>query len=274
MNYIKRKAYHNKYKLYKYGILKIVNGKTVKVDRLNTLLYEYMAVYKSQCDPYHIFDKDHDLIFQYIDLIKNQKKLPTDVLKPLFWQPNISIICDDPINSISYLSTTLERMYFRNVCIQLIGFPLLTGKFIDNLAEYLKGKKVLEIMSGCGSLSYFLEEKGIKCITTDNYSWEDRWNIIWKKPIKLDAVKAIEKYGKSVDYVLMSWAYMDDTAYRCLNAMRKVNPNLRMLYIGEGAGGATANDKFFEAAEENMNHLHNLGLISHYGIHDQIFEIK
>ena len=272
MNYIKRKAYHKKYKLYKYGILKIVNGKTVKVDRLNTLLYEYMAVYKSQCDPYHIFDKDHDLIFQYIDLIKNRKKLPTNIPKEFL---DMKYFNNDDINSmISNNRFNVEKMFFREVCIQLIGFPLLTGKFIDNLAEYLKGKKVLEIMSGCGSLSYFLEEKGIKSITTDNYSWEDRWNIIWKKPIKIDAVRAIEKYGKSVDYVLMSWAYMDDTAYRCLNAMRKVNPNLRMLYIGEEWGGCTANDKFFEAAEENMNHLHDLGLISHYGIHDQIFEIK
>ena len=42
---------------------------------------------------------------------------------------------------------------------------------------------------------------------------------------------------------------MDDNAYKCLMAMREVNPKCRMIYIGEDMGGCTANDKFFENAE-------------------------
>lgn len=223
---------------------------------LETLIKEY----RSASEDYNKnFDKAHDTVSQLIDLIKNKKRLPDSIpdelLKPA------------PTNSDVFI----PLIYFRRIYVNLIGFPMLTSSFINNLANYLKGKKVLEIMSGCGSLSYFLEEKGIECITTDNNLWGDKWSIMWKEPINIDAVNAIKKYGKDVDYIIMSWPMMDNTAFECLKTMRKVNPNLKMIYIGEGKGGCTADDSFFDLVDSEYKQEYlDLGFLSYFGIYDEI----
>ena len=56
--------------------------------------------------------------------------------------------------------------------------------------------------------------------------------------------------GGQTDLLLCSWPYRDDSCYQALLKMREVNPSMKMIYIGEPAGQATASDQFFDAMEE------------------------
>ena len=76
----------------------------------------------------------------------------------------------------------------------------------------------------------------------------------------------------------MSWAYMDDTAYECLQAMRKVNSECKMIVIGEPQGGCTANDLFFDSVELIEDPMIDIEVGRMYqrwfGIHDYIEIVK
>lgn len=147
----------------------------------------------------------------------------------------------------------INAMAFRDVFIMLQGFALISKNWIRELAKYLKDKKTLEIMSGTGCLAYALQEEGINIIATDNFSWRvNKWeqNDRYYCDIEdIDCVAAIEKYGKETDVIICSWPYMDSNIWRCLIKMREVNPKCTMVYIGEGPGGCTADDAFFDDAK-------------------------
>lgn len=158
------------------------------------------------------------------------------------------------------------------------GYPLVTWDWIDILVSFIGDSKCLEIMSGLGTISYALRQKNVDVICTDDCSWDDRWDDNkWTDVERKDAIEAIKEYGTSVDYIIMSWAYMDDTAYRCLQTMRETNPNCKMIVIGEGYGGCTADDDYFEnieVIENTMVHKMNDNYQNWMGIHDYIELVK
>lgn len=143
---------------------------------------------------------------------------------------------------------------FRNKIIKEQGYVFLSHNWLSELAIWIGKRKCLEVMSGGGALAYNLRKYGVDIISTDNYQFRKMkeegnlsWDFkIWEQAENLDCVNAIDKYGEQVDIVIMAWAYMDINAYRTLIKMREVNPNCLMIFIGEGYGGCTANDDFFE----------------------------
>ena len=170
----------------------------------------------------------------------------------------------------------------RDVVIENMGFILISQDWIDTLSEILKGKNCLEIMCGTGALTKCLKDKGVNIKATDNFSWGgvSNWNKdknYWTKIENIDCIDAIEKYGIDLDYIIMSWAYMDDTGYRALLKMREVNPNCKMIYIGESDGGCTADDNFFNEINiiqnEKINEINQL-YKSWEGIYDRFMLIN
>ena len=158
-------------------------------------------------------------------------------------------------------------LLLRDLIIREQGFAVVCKKWIKPLAEWIGKRKCLEVMAGCGSLSYALQQEGVSVIATDNFSWDGHasWNDVKKYFTdieNIDCVKAVEKYGKDIDIIIMSWAYMDDNAYEILIKMREVNHSAVMIVIGEGQGGCTANDDFFEEIniikDEKINYINCL----------------
>ncbi len=148
----------------------------------------------------------------------------------------------------------------RNKFIKYMGFLLLSKEWITALSRWIGNQSCLEVMSGTGALAYCLIKEGVSIIATDDYSREKTcgengvlWdnNRMWTHVENLDAIKAVEKYGKNVDVIIMSWPpYNDEIAVKVLWKMREFNPSCIMLYVGEGEGGCTANDEFFSVFEE------------------------
>lgn len=191
----------------------------------------------------------------------------------------------------SYIKKPLDMLYgdifsvegnyinWRDKYIENFGFPLYARNWIYPLAKWIGERPCLEVCCGTGHLSYFLSKFGVKIKATDNYSWSNKLHME-KTPIyveNLDAIDAVFKYGKDVKFVILSWPYMDDTAYNVLMTMRLVNPLCKMIYIGEGEGGCTANIKFFENAEFLDVKSFNAAVYNYrkwYGIYDFISLVK
>lgn len=138
----------------------------------------------------------------------------------------------------------------REDIIQEQGYAIITEEWINPLVDWIGNRKVLEVMSGCGSLAKALQDRGVDIVATDDFSWDGlcSWNTInnyWVEIENIDCLDALEKY-KDREILIMSWPYMDDTCLKVLKKMRQVNPSMLMIYIGEPKGGATACDEFFE----------------------------
>lgn len=157
---------------------------------------------------------------------------------------------------------------------QCSGYALIYDEWIKELATFIGSKKVLEVMSGTGALAATLRSHGVDIKCTDNRSWDvaqpDKCSP-WCEVEELDCIEAVNKYGADVDFILMSWPpYDEPQANQVLLEMRKVNPNCRLIYIGESYGGCTADDEFFSNAVEceypnisylNINWFHDDVLI-------------
>lgn len=179
----------------------------------------------------------------------------------------------------SYITDYINSYIWRTWYIKNVGYCLISLSWIEPLSKWIGNCKVLEVMSGSGALSHALRTNGVNIISTDKFAWFDKSvdDLYWKGKYwcdieNIDAISAIEKYGKDVDYVLLSWAPINEVAYGILKKMREVNPNLKMIYIGETEGGATADDDFFEIAEVIIDNKFQIAVRdfqSFFGIYDK-----
>ncbi len=170
----------------------------------------------------------------------------------------------------------MEVMYYRDRYIEQVGFARISKEWVRPLAKWIGKRKCLEIMAGSGALSYALKNEGVRVVATDDFSWGKPFKP-WLRVENLDCILAIEKYGAEVDFIICSWPYMDDTAYRVLLKMREINPKCRLIYIGEGYGGCTADELFFdEVVEDNVKGFYKAveNFSSWEGIHDNLILYK
>lgn len=142
----------------------------------------------------------------------------------------------------------------RDAYISFMGFSFINNDYAEQMANFLKGKKVLEVMSGNGFFSRMLKEKGVDLISTDLYVGNDNpyglVKVLDKDIERIDAIEAVEKYGKEVDYLIMSWPpYNKPIGSQVVKKIKEVCPNVKIIYIGETEGGCTADDYFFEITE-------------------------
>ena len=129
-----------------------------------------------------------------------------------------------------------ERVYehqLREEYTLRCGFAIISKEWIQPLAKFIGKDKCVDI------------------ICTDNLSWEEdsmtEWRDHFTEIENLDCVEAIEKYGKDVKYIIMSWApYHEKESVLAYRKMKEVNPDAVMIYIGEDKGGCTACDEFFD----------------------------
>ena len=164
---------------------------------------------------------------------------------------------------------------FRENFILVSSYPLISKDWIRELIPLLKNKRCLEIMAGSGMLSKALSEEGIDIIATDSKEWDidDSWFDVEK----LDAIEAINKYGKDIDYVICSWIpYQSTIGTKVIETMRQVNPNLKMIYIGE-LGGCCAEETFcytVELLENEFISEANQKFKRWAGLRDKIYLLK
>lgn len=175
------------------------------------------------------------------------------------------------------LISSLNPEIIREEIINLSSYCLVSKDWIRVLSSLLKGKRCLEIMSGLGMLSKALQDEKIEIIATDSKEWEFDDDLYWTEVKTMDAISAIEVYGRDMDFIICSWIpYPSDIGRKVLLKMREVNPKLKMVYIGE-FGGCCADESFFALCEvEEDNHIYKANQIfkNWAGIHDHIYLLR
>lgn len=202
-------------------------------------------------------DSDEEFVSKLCDLLENllDRKIPE-----------------------KYSPSILGSMMLRHSVIPLQGYAIISKDWVKPFAKWIGKRKCLEIMAGKGALSCALRNEGKTVISTDGYKWQQfDFNKLWTKVEEMDAIDAIEKYGKDVDIIIMSWCWMDDLGYKCLLKMREVNPKAVMVYIGEPMGGCTGNNNLYEEMEiipsKKIDDINRI-FPSWYGIYDRLYLIK
>jgi hypothetical protein len=159
-------------------------------------------------------------------------------------------------------------------------YAFVCWEWVIPFVEWIGKRNVLEVMCGAGWLAKALREKGINMIATDTQRWKmgarmggRAWPDFLTPIEKASANKAIVKYGKWANIVIISWPYMDDSAYYAIKLLHKINPNALIVYIGEW-GGCTANENFcdhFEAIEDDsMFNVASSKFKAWWGLHDRL----
>ena len=175
------------------------------------------------------------------------------------------------------LISSLNPEIIREEIINLSSYCLVSKDWIRVLSSLLKGKRCLEILSGLGMLSKALQDEKIEIIATDSKEWEFDDDLYWTEVKTMDAISAIEVYGRDMDFIICSWIpYASDIGRKVLLKMREFNPKLKMVYIGE-FGGCCADESFFSLCEvEEDNHIYNANKIfkNWAGIHDHIYLLR
>lgn len=152
---------------------------------------------------------------------------------------------------------------------------IVSKDWVKNLAEQIKGKRVLEIMAGAGWLSKALSEFDIDIIATDDKSWENgnksHNNKFFKEVFnveKIDALKSIFKYREEVDILLVSWPPYSD-GKELADALFYWDHKKPIIYIGENNGGCNSGDLFWNnfLVDENIC-IENP---SWFGIYDNVY---
>jgi hypothetical protein len=192
-------------------------------------------------------DKDFFDKMQEIKALLHNKEIPDA------YPERISGVSQRPFNNPYYI----DRFDFINIS----SFALVSKRWIGPLAAYIRNHKCLEIMAGKGVVAKGLNGYGVDIKATDNYTWKwhrSRQNKngrraardeLWYDVEYLDCVEAINRYGGAVGYIICSWPpYESGDVYRALLTMREVNPECKLIYIGEEAGGCNAEGRFYRAA--------------------------
>ncbi len=136
----------------------------------------------------------------------------------------------------------------RKLYIPEHGFVYFTKEQVDTLATELKGKRCIEVGAGTGLLSHLLQERGLDVLASDlggeamgNYGMRR----VWKRDHEGDSLSLLPG---SFDAVLLCWPpYQGSFGAQVLSAMR---PGQVLFFEGEGAGGCTADDAFFEVLSD------------------------
>ena len=150
------------------------------------------------------------------------------------------------------------------------GFAILTQETREELVHFLGTKKVLDAGSGTGYISKALHDAGVDVTAADNDHGSYGFETHHKRDVNADATSLLPG---DFEAVLLVWpCYSKPFGHEVISAMRA---GQILVFQGEGHGGCTADDAFFEELESErwsplseLSDKLNEGHIQFPGIHD------
>lgn len=128
-----------------------------------------------------------------------------------------------------------------------------SGIFVEELAQWLRGKRVLEVFSGNGYLAAWLARYGVPVLATTRFSGHDAHEVgLYHPVLELDACSAVREHGASHDVLLVCWPTVTDEVLRACLLWGQDKP---IVFIGEVSDpaqhrfGGCASDAFFQHIE-------------------------
>jgi hypothetical protein len=167
------------------------------------------------------------------------------------WRVRGRVNWKDQTSIHEHVESIMEEYTARDKFIQRYGFAVLWSEAIEAMRPHAP---LLEIGAGSGYWTYELQRHGIDCIATDTMEGEygfftregedlslRRWKKQYVEIEKLNSVEAVRKYPNR--NLLSVWPdYNKSWAADALD----IFTGQVVIYMGEGYGNATADDRFHE----------------------------
>lgn len=157
-----------------------------------------------------------------------------------------------PEKNNDYLQKLTRKTYDSVEINKYGGYTMLSADWIDELALWLKDKKVLEVGAGIGALSAELQKRKIDIIPIDNRSW-DRFNwgeqeeiFNWTEVLIEDYFANASKYTDR-EIIILSYPVQGEYSYNALKFIRMMNPNSKIIFIGPFKNDYVTDDFIKEA---------------------------
>jgi hypothetical protein len=155
----------------------------------------------------------------------------------------------------------------RVACVRRYAFGVPDRAALEAIARYAP---IVELGAGTGYWAYLLRNRGVDIAAYDlappdeapnDYKFEPR---TWT-PVKQGGVEILDQYKERA--LFLCWpGYTDSFADDALARFKgKV-----LIYVGEDAGGHTANDAFFERLTRDWVSTEQLAIPQWSGAHDRL----
>lgn len=135
--------------------------------------------------------------------------------------------------------------WYRMLAIR-VAYSFPDRNIFEKLVKW--GKKYggyVEIGAGRGVLAECLRQEGVDIIAYDNFSWQFKPLF----PVNKGSYGSIKKHSDRI--LLLSWPHFENKlATKCITAYNKAG-GIRVAYLGEGYGGACAEETFFDLLEKH-----------------------
>ena len=156
----------------------------------------------------------------------------------------------------------------REEFLEKFGFAVPTLVAIQAIQEFVDGRGVLEVGAGTGIWARLLSDAGVKVTAADNrstkYSLSMRVGTYYDVQ-KMGAVAAVKRYRSHAALMLCWPDYNGPMAATCLAAFQ----GDRVIYIGEGSGGCTGDDRF-HGMLRRWHEVRAVPIPQWPGIHDEL----
>lgn len=185
--------------------------------------------------------------------------------------PNIDEQTIRKIKQDPYLYS-LEESKMRQKFVTDYSWAVPTQKAIQEIKNFTDGQTILEVGSGLGLWAKLLQDEGINIIPTNiPISDKEKYFNVGKKPFTkieyLSHLESIQSYPETA-ILMLSWPPCDDImAYELLKRFK----GSKLIFIGEGKYGCTAEDNFFDLLENTYVLYKTVEIPRWRNIYDDLF---
>lgn len=246
-----------------------VNSTTQRVptseDHLHVILYHckndpaWPYVYNNKMSKEFVFsqlDKVENIFSQYL-----LSSLPSLIGNKSFDQ--VTRIIDGLTYKRNTKQNYIDRYFFTNN----LSWAIPTIHAIKSIVEFADSDQILEIACGLGLWAGMIEACGGNIITSDPFTSHNtsQDKCFLSNVHLLDAVTAVKTFETNVLFVC--WPSYDSSYAH--DALKEFKGN-KLVYIGEGYSGCTADDNFHELLQREWKLVNNVQIPCWWGIHDSL----
>lgn len=136
-----------------------------------------------------------------------------------------------------------------------IGWFILTTEVKEVLVNFLKSKRVLEVGSGTGYFAAHMKQGGVEDYNAVDIWDPQYWDERTTRYFGIDG-DSLDYIDNSYDVIVMNWPpYADPFAHQVVKRMSKGQV---LIYNGEGYGGCTGDNEFFNYLYEHFTLMKEL----------------
>lgn len=152
---------------------------------------------------------------------------------------------------------------------QNFAWAIPSQEAIESIVKFAGSEQILEIGSGLGLWAGLIRAHGGSIIPVDTFeSHGTSRSATFVLTEEIGGITAIYKYKPKV--LMMCWpSYGDSFAALALEEFETcAPPDAQLIYIGEGFGGCTGDDRFFEMLNQSWELVNQIDIPQWWGIYD------